>query len=189
MRHEKTKLQSIYLRPGEMYFTTEQAVVTTLLGSCVSVTMFNRQQGIGSICHGLLPRCGELKSCDGECLEGLKYVECAIRRMIKKFDSFSIIRSDIEVKLFGGADMFGLKKGDTSAITVGRENIVIAKSVIEADGLRITASDTGGSYGRKILFYTHTGDVYLKRIKQSACENPRNGGRRTEGFGAHFNKE
>ncbi len=189
MRQEKTKLQSIYLKPGEMYFTTEQAIVTTVLGSCVSVTMFHRQQAIGAICHGLLPRCGEIKSCDGECLEGLKYVECAIRRMIRRFDSSGVMRSDIEVKLFGGADMFGVKKGDTSALTVGRENIVIAKSVIEADGLRITASDTGGSNGRKILFYTHTGDVYVKRIKRTACENRQHGGMRANSFSTHFEME
>ena len=159
------KLESIYLKPGEFHFGENPAVVSTILGSCVSVTMFHPSSGIGAICHGLLPRCGGTKSCNGTCLEGFKYIDCSIKRMIKKFDALGINRGDIQVKIFGGSDMFGSSSTDVRSKTIGMENVMVAKTIIEKAGLRVVAFDTRGNRGRKILFFPHTGEVFLKRLK------------------------
>ena len=89
--------------------------------------MFHPVSGTGAICHGLLPRCGGKKSCDGTCLEGFKYIDCSIKRMIKKFDALGFNRGDIQVKIFGGADMFGVRSTDARCKSVGMENVMVAK--------------------------------------------------------------
>jgi chemotaxis protein CheD len=43
----------VFLRPGEMYLDEESAEVSTILGSCVSVSMFCRRIRIGAIWHAL----------------------------------------------------------------------------------------------------------------------------------------
>jgi len=159
------KLESIYLKPGEFHFGENPAVVSTILGSCVSVTMFHPGSGTGAICHGLLPRCGGKKSCNGTCLEGFKYIDCSIKRMIKKFDALGINRVDIQVKIFGGSDMFGTGSSDVLSKTIGMENVMVANTMIEKAGLRVAAFDTRGNQGRKILFFPHTGEVFLKRLR------------------------
>ena len=159
------KLESIYLKPGEFHFGENPAVVSTILGSCVSVTMFHPGSGTGAICHGLLPRCGGKKSCNGTCLEGFKYIDCSIKRMIKKFDALGINRVDIQVKIFGGSDMFGTGSSDVLSKTIGMENVMVANTIIEKAGLRVAAFDTRGNQGRKILFFPHTGEVFLKRLR------------------------
>lgn len=159
------KLESIYLKPGEFYFGESPVVVSTILGSCVSVTMFHPLSGTGAICHGLLPRCSKKKSCDGACLEGFRYVDCSIKRMIGKFDALGVNRDDIEVKIFGGADMFGVRSADARSNTVGLENVTVAKTILKKEGLRLAAFDTRGNRGRKILFLPHTGEVFLKRLR------------------------
>ncbi|MGA2108628.1 MAG: hypothetical protein ABSH25_13400 [Syntrophorhabdales bacterium] len=45
----------VFLKPGEIYVGEEPAEISTILGSCVSVTMFSKRVRVGAICHALLP--------------------------------------------------------------------------------------------------------------------------------------
>jgi|WetSurMetagenome_2_1015567.scaffolds.fasta_scaffold00113_2 chemotaxis protein CheD len=166
MRAERPGIRNYTLQPGEIYLGRGPAVVTTILGSCVAVTMHDAKSGISAICHGLLPSCSRAEPCKDSCPEKFKFVECSIKKMLDKFDSCGINRAGIEVKMFGGSDMFGVQS-DPMNRTVGRDNIKVAQETIEAGGLQIAASDTGGNLGRKIIFITHTGDVFLKRLVKS----------------------
>jgi chemotaxis protein CheD len=85
--------------------------------------------------------------------------------MIKKFDALGINRVDIQVKIFGGSDMFGTGSSDVLSKTIGMENVMVANTIIEKAGLRVAAFDTRGNQGRKILFFPHTGEVFLKRLR------------------------
>jgi chemotaxis protein CheD len=160
------EVPSYNLNPGEAYVGSGPAVVTTILGSCVSVTMRHAQSGISAMCHGVLPSCSNEKCRFESCIERFKFVECSIKRMLDKFDACGIHRSVIEVKVFGGSDMFGISSEKTRK-TVGKQNVSAAQSLLESEGLKISSCDTGGTQGRKIVFFTETGEVFLKRI----CKN------------------
>jgi chemotaxis protein CheD len=150
------------MKPAEMYLADSPSIVKTVLGSCVSVTLFNRRLKVGAICHALLPHCKKMTECKGECTDGFKYVDCSIRCMLGKFRSLGISHRETEVKLFGGAHMFIARAGDRE--TVGAQNIVTALRILREERLNLCTSDTGGSQGRKIFFYTHTGEIFLKRL-------------------------
>ncbi len=160
------KIPVVYLKPGEMFFSDTPAVVVTVLGSCLSVTMFCRKRGLGGICHGLMPTCKGRKDCNGDCLDGFKYVNCSIQRMVKIFDHYKVRRSDIEVKCFGGSDMFSRQINRPDVASIGRQNILSAEEILRSEGLKTINQDLGGLQGRKIVFYTHTGEVLLKRLKK-----------------------
>lgn len=162
-----SQLSFIYLKPGEICITGDPSMVETVLGSCVSVTMFDRKSGVSMICHCLLPQCKNEIPCGGDCSEGFKYVDCSIRRMIAKYASYDIRRSNIEVKVFGGADMFKANAGSANSIAIGIQNIETALKIIKAERLNLIASDVGGTAGRKIYFNTHTGEVHLKRLNKT----------------------
>ncbi len=161
-------LTIVYLKPGEIHIAEHPAIVQTVLGSCVSVTLFSSRLSLGSICHGLLPRCPVKAKCDGNCTEGFKYIECSINAMIEKFRRFGIGISEIDAKVFGGADMFDVREIGGVAKTVGFQNITTALRVMQQEGIRVVARDVGGTHGRKILFYPHTGEVLMKRVMKSA---------------------
>jgi chemotaxis protein CheD len=166
MNLSEAKLPVVYLKPGELYIARRPTIVTTVLGSCISVTMFNRRLGIGAICHGLLPRCRDKKKCDDNCTEEFKYVGCSVRSMVEEFIMSGSKRNEIEVKVFGGADVFALKGVDRKSANIGKQNIKAALSVIRSEGLHLLTSDVGGVAGRKIFFNTQTGEVFLKRLKR-----------------------
>ena len=163
--------EHIYLKPGDICISDKPALISTLLGSCVAVTMFSRRLRAGAICHGLLPSCKGKKpcECDKYCREGVRYVDCSIMRMLGWFMQNGVAREDIDVKVFGGSDMLSLPEG-TAKVSVGQQNIAVAFRVIEKEMLRVSASDVGGPRGRKIIFSSVTGEVLLKRLHKSETE-------------------
>lgn len=166
-----TDLPAVCLNPGRFYIADSPTLVTTVLGSCVSVTMFSPRLKVGAICHGLLPRCREDSLCAEACMNGFRYVACSIRLMLKKCSEYGLGNNELEVKLFGGADMFPPEDRVCGLNAVGRLNIQSALRILEAENMKILKSDTGGIQGRKILFYTHTGVVMLKRVRRTETQH------------------
>src|SRR5512141_2905785 len=46
---------NIYLKPGEVVVARDPMLISTVLGSCVAVTMFSPSRGIGAICQSPYP--------------------------------------------------------------------------------------------------------------------------------------
>ena len=74
-------------------------------------------------------------------------------------------RRDIEAKLFGGSDMFETAVG--RGLSVGGQNMKMALGMLELESVRLVTQDLGGPRGRKIVFHTHTGEVFSKRLRKS----------------------
>lgn len=167
-----TKVETYYLKPSGLCFTDKPLIVTTVLGSCVAVTMYCARAGIACICHALLPECRDRSLCRTGCKERHKYVNCVLPEMVIKMARFGISPSDLEVKIFGGGGAFNSDSSDKTDHSVGSQNVRAALSMIRTLGLQLKKSDVGGPMGRKIYFDTGTGEVRLKRVKQLGSETP-----------------
>ena len=148
---------NIYLKPGEVVVAREPVLVTTVLGSCVSVTMFSPGSGVGAICHAMLPNNVGRD-------EDLRYVDTALRHIYRKVTGYGAGR-DLVVKLFGGARVLNVGEGGSPGRTVGEQNVARALEILEDLGLKVNSADTGGVVGRKLYFCTRDGDVYLRRMR------------------------
>ncbi len=164
MKFADDNLQAVYLKPGQVCFIQTPTVVTTVLGSCVAVTMYGKKLGVAAICHAMLPACRTPEACASGCLEPYKYVECAVPKMIRWMRRYKMALCDIEVKVFGAADMIAALDRKDSVRPVGRQNLAAVRGALARAGVRITAEDTGGAVGRKIHFRSDTGEVFLKRL-------------------------
>ena len=152
-------LPSLFLRPGEVAIAETPTQVSTVLGSCVALTLFHPRERIGAICHALLPA--------GNRPQDFKFVNNALAHMLAFFDRHGTPRRELTVKLFGGADMFDVAQPGAGGLSVGRQNVLMATTQLQREGLRLVVSDVGGRQGRKLLFYTHTGEVLLRRLTGS----------------------
>ncbi|MBU2493464.1 MAG: chemotaxis protein CheD [Bacteroidetes bacterium] len=160
-------LKVVYLHPGEVCFSAKPIVVSTVLGSCLSIVMYCKTLPYAGISHCQLPLCkGDGADCVN-CADPYKYVDCTVRSMVKKFGERNIIRSDIEVKIFGGGDVLKNSPSGNKLNTVGKQNIMSANKAITENNLNLSVSDVGGQQGRKILFFTKTGEVFLNRLKNN----------------------
>jgi chemotaxis protein CheD len=162
------ELPTYFLKPGEICFTQEPALIRTVLGSCVTVTMLCRRLGIAAACHPVLPLCREGSSCrPGNCRQKNKYVECVIPGMISLFQKRNVLLGELEVKLFGGANMFSRNGKQREILHVGNMNVSMARQKISELELVIKSYDVGGNRGRKLLFDTRTGDVWVKKFQEN----------------------
>jgi chemotaxis protein CheD len=157
-------LPDLNLQPGELYLARNPAILRTILGSCVGVTFWSRRLGVGALCHGVLPRCPRNWPPASSVSEGHRYVDFSIRYLAEQFDAIGACRREMEVKLFGGADVLPVSQARQDRPTVGALNCRVATEVLAEEGFTVSASDLGGTRGRRIHFHTGTGEVLLHRL-------------------------
>jgi chemotaxis protein CheD len=155
------ELRAVYLQPGELFVSQEKTVISTVLGSCVGATFWSERLRVGGMSHSQLPKC-PITDDVVSLAEGRRYVDFAIRDLARQFDELGLDRSSIQVKLFGGADVLPVKSGMSSWTTIGSQNCEEALTVLEQEGFHAIASSLRGSVGRKIQFYSETGDVLVR---------------------------
>ena len=156
-----TARQKRYLKPGDLWVAREPTLVTTVLGSCVSITLFGPRLRAGAICHALLPE-GE---CEARDPKSFRFLNCAFEHMLEGLEGLGLAREEIQAKAFGGA--LGVSPGG-GRFGVGTRNAELARSLLADAGLRLAASDLGGTQGRKLLFYTDTGEVFIRLLRGGA---------------------
>ncbi len=167
MKPDINGLQNVYIHPGEACYSKNSIVVSTVLGSCLSVTMFSKKTKYAGISHCQLPYCRSCSPGCHNCPEPYKYVKCTIIHMIRKFEHLNISKSDIEVKLFGGADVLKTNSVEKRISTIGKQNIEMAFETLAQNNMFPAVQDVGGDLGRKIIFLTETGEVFLNRLKKN----------------------
>ncbi len=156
-------MNEIYLKPGEIYFGTKPVRVATLLGSCISVTMFCSRLKSGSICHAMLPGNG---TTEVDRQDIFRYVNTSILYMVGRFADMGVEKYEIEAKLFGGADVLDTNSTRNGSTSVGKMNITVAQDVLSNMQIPLRIYDVGGKQGRKLIYYPYTGEVFMKRLKQ-----------------------
>lgn len=138
-------------------------MVTTVLGSCISVCLWDPVTGTGGINHYMLPLW------NGEGLPSPKYGNIAIRKLIDKMLLLGCRKENLKAKVFGGGAVMQTSGG---LLNVGERNIMLAEDLLAEESIPIVSKDVGGDYGRKLIFCTASGTVLVKKIKRSA-ENPK----------------
>jgi len=120
------------------------AVMTTILGSCVATCLFDPVARVGGINHFLLP--GDTSK-DGEMTFGVHAMELLINALLKK----GADKYRLQAKLFGGARMIqGLSD-------IGAKNERFAKEFLERENIPCVGESLGGTQARRIRFEPTTG--------------------------------
>jgi chemotaxis protein CheD len=158
------ELAPLHLKPSELLISHDPYEVTTVLGSCVAVTMFGARLGLAAICHAMLPAPGQGLCLEAAAREPYKFVSFVVPFMAEAFRRAGLRPAEIEVKIFGGANLIGRHAGRDCPHCVGPANVRMAALLLEGESLRIRASNVGGGRGRKIVFNTRTGEVMHKHL-------------------------
>jgi chemotaxis protein CheD len=143
-----------FLYPSTLFASRQPAEVSTVLGSCISVCLYDQVLNFGGINHYMLPLW------QGEGLASAKYGNIAIEKLLEKLLVLGSQRKNLVAKIFGGAGQLA----DSACYNIGKRNITIAEEELGRYHIPIVASNVGGTIGRKILFNTQSGQVYMKFI-------------------------
>jgi len=146
----------IYLYPGEFVTVRDAYTITTVLGSCVAVCLWDPVRSYGGMTHFILPQVV------GNGLSSPRFGNVAIRLVLDGLRELGSRQSDLEAKLFGGSSVQGASTGN--ALTLGGRNVAAAREALAEAGIRVVAEDVGGERGRKLFFDTGLGTVWMKLL-------------------------
>jgi chemotaxis protein CheD len=157
--HDEDAQFGVWLQPGEYVVAQTGCVVRTLLGSCVSVTLWHPASRIGAMSHFLLwsrPR-GRSATPDA------RYGEDAIPLMFEQLARRGVKAQDCQAKIFGGGNMFPEWARRSSARTVGEQNGQQARALLLQMGVPIASECLYGSGHRTVVFDVSLGDVWVRQ--------------------------
>ena len=158
-----TSLPEYYVQPGGLCLARGPAKIKTLLGSCVGITFWCPELGVGALCHPMLPSIAKISVRQLTVEDSRRYVDYVIPDLAGQFEALGVIRANLQIKLFGGADVLpAARHGDRP--TVGRLNCESALRVLDNEGFRVAAQVLGGTCGLNIQLHTGTGEVLLRRL-------------------------
>jgi chemotaxis protein CheD len=138
---------------GEIHCSAVPQIMTTVLGSCVAVCLWDRVRAIGGMNHFVLPS-------DPRGENNPRYGDVAIDQLEAGLVRLGCRITDLQAKIFGGAAV--LPAG--GAHSVGSNNVRLALERLQRDRIKIIAQRTGGVLGQQIRFHTRTGDVFTRYI-------------------------
>lgn len=136
-------------------------IITTGLGSCVGICLWDPILKIGGMVHIMLPDSTQVRTA----LNKAKYADSGIDMLIEHMCKCGANKDRLVAKIAGGAQMFEFP-GQSNILRIGERNVTVVKTILEARKIKILAEDTGGNYGRTIEFYTESGQLFVKTINK-----------------------
>ncbi len=140
-------------------------LITSGLGSCIGVTLYDGKKRIGGMAHVMLPDSTTMRSQTNLA----KYADTALELLLEKLSKLGVERRRLKAKMAGGAQMFNFDS-DNDLMRIGARNTEAVKKKLEECGIPLIAEDTGGSHGRTMEFYTENGLVIIKSVKMGDSE-------------------
>ena len=143
-----------YLKPGFLYLTREETVIYTVLGSCVAVCLWDRQNRIGAMNHFLYPRTADPAQAT------TRYGNVAVLTLIRLMLAEGVAREGLEGQIFGG----GTQGTSRPEEDIGTQNVQVARKILRQQGIPITSEDVGGGKGRKLIYNTGTNEAVVLKV-------------------------
>ncbi len=147
---------TVFLHAGQIIASSKPDQVLTILGSCVSVCLWDPEIRAGGVNHFLLPRGPDTKSTSPRFAAG------AIATLIEELGSLGCRRDNLRAKVFGGASV--LPSNRDADCGVGATNMSEAFEILETERIPVVSRDVGGNRGRKLIFSVVDGHAWVKRI-------------------------
>lgn len=161
MRSVKNKLMTQaeniarhFLYPGTLFADRREHLISTVLGSCVAVCLWDAEARMGGMNHFMLPLW------NGEGLATPKYGNIAMERLLARLLAIGCRRENLAAKLFGGANV---TSNGSDVFMIGDRNIMLARQMLEDFSIPVVACDLGGHCGRKIIMNSANGIVRMAR--------------------------
>jgi chemotaxis protein CheD len=163
--HRIEGLIDIFLQPGEFFVADSEYQMRTMLGSCVSITLWHPFKRVGAMSHFLLPTRGasdQSKEFDA------RYGDEAMQLMVSELRQMGVAASQCQGKVFGGGNMFP-DHFHAGSINVGRRNGEAALELLNHHGVPIVSESLFGLGHRQIIFDVRNGDVWCHQVAPSSA--------------------
>jgi len=157
----ETNLPQHFLYPAALFVSTKPHQVSTILGSCVSVCLWDPVLRFGGINHYMLP------FWNGQGLASPKFGNIAIEKLLDKMLALGSNPKNLQAKIFGGAEVI---ETNVNMFHIGDRNVALAREMLNTVKIPIISSSVSGKLGRKIIYFTETGEVRHRFINKQSLD-------------------
>lgn len=148
-------VEAVKVLPGEYFVTTSEMMLVTVLGSCVSACIRDRDKGMGGMNHFML---ADADSADQ--VASARYGTYAMEVLINHLLKMGARRTSLEAKVFGG----GRVMATLSSSQVGDKNASFVLNYLKTEGIPVRAQDLLDVHPRKVYFFPGNGRVLVKKL-------------------------
>jgi chemotaxis protein CheD len=145
-----------YVQPGQLVVSAVPRTLSTILGSCVAVCLWDPVVAAGGMNPYLLP------SGPRAAAASPRFGEVAVPDLVHRLVGLGGWRNRMEAKVFGGARV--LLIGDDGLDHLGSRNVDLAVELLRQEGIAIVGGDVGGRQGRRVLFDTASGQAWVRPL-------------------------
>jgi len=145
-----------FLYPGQVFVTRDPITISTILGSCAAICLWDRHKKAGGMNHYLLP--------EGlsEGPNRLRYGNVANPELLKQVLALGCETRYLQAKIFGGSCAFG----NDPLRSLGSRNIQLAETFLRSAGIPVIEKEVSGKHGRRLVFQISDGVTTIKNFDQ-----------------------
>ncbi len=160
----RTQPGRFVVQPGEWRVSAEPAVLSTLLGSCVAVCLYDPINRVIGMNHFLLAVRRPVRGRAVLTSEAGRYGIEAMELLINDLMEYGARRANLKAKAFGGANVLGTRCDQSGFPCVGTTNVRFVREFLRTDGIPLVAADLGGTFGRHMRFASKDYSVHVRKI-------------------------
>lgn len=143
-----------HVMPGQLFVSSEPTSVTTIVGSCVAICLWDSTTGVGGMNHYVLPECPNPTTAS------VRFADIACQRLLERLMELGASSRALQARVVGGACLISAFR--ERGAHLGAQNVNAGLAFLRAQGIRIAQLDTGGNRGRKLVFRTSDGGVSIQ---------------------------
>jgi chemotaxis protein CheD len=145
-----------FLYPGQVFVTRDPITISTILGSCAAVCLWDSHKRAGGMNHYLLP------DGLGEGPNRLRYGNVANPELLNQVLSLGCEIRNLQAKIFGGSSAFAVDLSQS----VGSRNVELAETFLRSAGIPVVEREVSGKHGRRLNFQIIDGVTRIKNFDQ-----------------------
>lgn len=157
----------VHVGMADLVVARHPATLATLgLGSCIGLVIYDQSSRTAGMVHIMLPDSRDAKDIP----KPGKFADTAVPFLLDQLDKLGVRGLQLRAKMAGGAQMFAMPGRDNALFAVGARNVEATTKFLAAAGIKLIASDTGGSKGRSVEFHTDTLKFIVKTLGSGTKE-------------------
>ncbi|WP_437298290.1 chemotaxis protein CheD [Sorangium sp. So ce426] len=145
-----------HVMPGQLFASPEPTMVTTIVGSCVAICLWDATTGVGGMNHYVLPEC------PSPAMASVRFAEFACQRLLERLVALGASSRALQAHVVGGACLISAFR--ERGTHLGAQNVDAGLAFLRVERIRIAQLDTGGNRGRKIVFRTSDGAISIQPL-------------------------
>jgi len=149
---QNRKIDIVNIGAGELYASQQHELISTLLGSCVAVCLYDPINKIGGMNHFKLPHPGKEQL---STIPRANYGSYAIDALIEKIMGLGGKLSHLRAEVYGGGSVI-----DGLNSNIGEKNIEFALAYLQQKNIPVTQCVVAGTRAQQIFMHPSSGHVF-----------------------------